>query len=236
MFGTFHFLVEWSNSKFKGFKNPTVHPKLPILWNLFVNLIYITSYYNITQVSKNKNDLNIENEQVVPLICGMHCVFWADVSDNKQELLLCPYSASQYHLSLAALTKKKQKKKKHTPCQALCHIIHLLFSMLFSSIVPSWFPSSVRVELRITPGCNVFKTFVVPVAVEPSVIVNMLFLCILIKASLLIKPSHYLQFAVNSISLLILDPLQRRRKMAASTSETASFGRMAASNILSCGN
>lgn len=62
MFGTFHFLVEWSNSKFKDFKNPTVHPKLPILWNLFVNLIYITSYYNITQVSKSKNDLNIENE------------------------------------------------------------------------------------------------------------------------------------------------------------------------------
>lgn len=131
MFGTFHLLVEWSNSKFKGFKNPTVHPKLPILWNLFVNLIYITSCYNITQVSKNKNDLNIENEQVVPLICGMHCVFWADVSDNKQELLLCPYSASQYHLSLAALTKKNKKKQKHTPCQALCHIIHLLFYVVF---------------------------------------------------------------------------------------------------------
>lgn len=127
MFGTFHFLVEWSNSKFKGFKNPTVHPKLPILWNLFVNLIYITSYYNITQVSKNKNDLNIENEQVVPLICGMHCVFWADVSDIKQELLLCPYSASQYHLSLAALTKKN-KIKKNTPRVRHCVTLTIYYS------------------------------------------------------------------------------------------------------------
>lgn len=60
---------------------------------------------------------------------------------------------------------------------------------------------------------------------------NMLSLCILIKVSVLIKPSHYLQFAVNSIFLLILDSLQRRRKMAAPRSETASFSRMAASNI-----
>lgn len=132
MFGTFHLLVEWSNSKFKGFKNPTVHPKLPILWNLFVNLIYITSYYNITQVSKNKNDLNIENEQVVPLICGMHCVFWADVSDNKQELLLCPYSASQYHLSLAALTKKKTKKKKPHPVSGIVsHYPFIILNVVF---------------------------------------------------------------------------------------------------------
>lgn len=132
MFGTFHLLVEWSNSKFKGFKNPTVHPKLPILWNLFVNLIYITSYYNITQVSKNKNDLNIENEQVVPLICGMHCVFWADVSDNKQELLLCPYSASQYHLSLAALTKKKLKKKKTHPVSGIVsHYPFIILNVVF---------------------------------------------------------------------------------------------------------
>lgn len=56
-----------------------------------------------------------------------------------------------------------------------------------------------------------------------SVIENMLFLWILIQISALIKPSHYLQFAFNSISHPVLDPLQRTGKMAVGSLETARF-------------
>lgn len=70
-------------------------------------------------------------------------------------------------------------------------------------------------------GC---KTLVFPVPREPSVLENMPLLDILIKISLLIKPSHYLQFAVNLISLFTLDRRQRRRRMAAMWTGTASTG------------
>lgn len=55
---------------------------------------------------------------------------------------------------------------------------------------------------------------------------------ILIKVSLHIKPSHYLQFAVESFfSFFSLDSLQRRRKTAAPGSDAAGVDRMTASNI-----
>ena len=77
-----------------------------------------------------------------------------------------------------------------------------------------------------------------PVPMEGSVIENMWFLCISIKVSLLIKSSDYLQCAVNSISPLLLDPQQRKRRwrMATMTSEIASFFTVDANSILSWAN
>lgn len=49
-------------------------------------------------------------------------------------------------------------------------------------------------------GVQILKILAMPVPKGPSMIENMLFPCILIKISLLIKPSHYLKFSVNSIS------------------------------------
>lgn len=122
----------------------------------------------------------------------------------------------------------------------LCQIVHFLHALnCFMMRVHMSSISCLHVQIPCgwewNQAVHVCKTLELPVPREPSVMENMLFLYILIKISLLIKPSHYLQFALNSISPLALDPLQRRRRrMAALRFGAASNGQMVASNKWSC--